>query len=670
LSDAERLGNVNRKLQLAREELSSTRLQSSDLEDQASELLNTTENLDSLVALRQTGVANLEAQLAEARKNGADSVDNVGSLVDSAGDSSVDLLTDASSTSGELADSGTNALTEAGQDLGEVELFTDDENQTALQVGNLQDSQVQEPVIPAAPMPWYQSILAEPMKLLIGAGALVGLAGLGALLFWRRRRSDDVNEEMGFGDDVDFIDEDEAADLQADLSQDRFDEFDEFDDFGEVGTVATAATISESDEYESVDSLDDVMDHTSAEFDGVEDVQDLEFGNQMEDVAAAMSDEGVNPDDTISEVDVYLNYGLHGQAEELLNKAVESQPNNPDYARKLLQTYHGQRSDEKYLFAAKNFHARFGGEANPDWNGIALDGAELLPDEPLFQNAVAQEAGTTIETQNSGFGNEAAKLSNDDFLPADETVSGSINRSIDATNSNDFLSADEDDSSSLAAPAVAGSAAVAAAFATFTAKDGSDSVEFAVDDTELADQTLDPAFSFDEADLDATNDFSRISDELAAEAGDNIDFPSFDDTVAVPSGAENFLDSSITDSDTLTDALTMDEIDGVIGSSDDLTLDLDQLSGDLELDSAELLNPDLSDIELPEMTLGDDFGVSDVSARADSNDSSAMETMLDLAKAYIDMGDKDSASSALDEIVKSGNPAQVTEAETLLRNIS
>jgi len=114
----------------------------------------------------------------------------------------------------------------------------------------------------------------------------------------------------------------------------------------------------------------------------------------------------------------------------------------------------------------------------------------------------------------------------------------------------------------------------------------------------------------------------------------------------------------------------MDELDGVIGTADDLTLDLDQLSGDLELDTAELMNSDLSDIDLPELSVSDELTADDVVARAANNDEDAMDTMLDLAKAYIDMGDKDSASSALDEIVKSGNPAQVSEAESLLRNIS
>ena len=90
--------------------------------------------------------------------------------------------------------------------------------------------------------------------------------------------------------------------------------------------------------------------------------------------------------------------------------------------------------------------------------------------------------------------------------------------------------------------------------------------------------------------------------------------------------------------------------------------------GDLELDSEELLNSDLSDLDIPDLEVETDLTL-DATGAFDS-DTDEMDTMLDLAKAYIDMGDKDSASSALDEIVRSGSPEQVTEAESLLRNIS
>ncbi len=107
-----------------------------------------------------------------------------------------------------------------------------------------------------------------------------------------------------------------------------------------------------------------------------------------------------------------------------------------------------------------------------------------------------------------------------------------------------------------------------------------------------------------------------------------------------------------------------------MGSAEDLTLDLDQLSGDLELDTSELLNADLSDLDLPDLSADNDLLIDDAVGGASVESADEMDTMLDLAKAYIDMGDKDSASSALGEIVKSGSPEQVTEAETLLRKIS
>jgi len=112
--------------------------------------------------------------------------------------------------------------------------------------------------------------------------------------------------------------------------------------------------------------------------------------------------------------------------------------------------------------------------------------------------------------------------------------------------------------------------------------------------------------------------------------------------------------------------------DGAQGSvAEDLTLDLDQLSGDLEIEGADLLDQtsagSLDDLEMSDLASDSEL-LTDNVANIDGSDE--MDTMMDLAKAYIDMGDKDSASSALGEIVKSGNPAQVSEAENLLTKIS
>jgi len=648
-TDAQQLGELNRKLQLAREELSSTRLQSEDLSDQAGELQSTTDNLDALVALRQNEVAQLEAQLANARTveeaaalADSDALDTAGNTVadvaGNAADGAQDLVADASTAmsnaaegAGESAekivDSGKNALTEAGETLSEVELLDEEaeNSENAEAVGAI------EP--PAKQTTWYEDFLNDPKRMMIAGIGAIGLLGvLGTLLFRRKRRDDDDDSMLDFEDDVEFIDEGEAADLQSEMhsqTQQTDSDGQGFSGAGAAAGVAAAGAAAVGGVMASGASAKDNLDDSSSLTGAFDDLADTsqDLGSETQAVADATSDDTLDKDDTISEVDVYLAYGLHGQAEELLTKAIERKPNQPEYAHKLLQTYHAQGNAEGFHQTAGEFHARFGGESNPDWAGIAAMGEELRPGDPMYAGGVAAVAA--IGSGNS-FG---SKFDDNDFLPAQDVDTGSISRGFDNTDAVDLPDEDESD---------------------------------------LMDQSLDPAFAFDEADLEATGDFSEIANELSTGSDDgSIEFSEYPDESGIDMDAtlSEVLDDDGTSS--LGDALTMDELDGIDGIStpgDDLTLDLDQLSGDLELDTAELLDSDLSDLEIPD--IGEENGLLAEGVSPDGNSADEMDTMLDLAKAYIDMGDKDSASSALDEIVKSGSPAQVNEAETLLRNIS
>jgi len=121
---------------------------------------------------------------------------------------------------------------------------------------------------------------------------------------------------------------------------------------------------------------------------------------------------------------------------------------------------------------------------------------------------------------------------------------------------------------------------------------------------------------------------------------------------------------------------------------DDGTMNLEKIAGDKmsgsDLGSLDLTNPDMDN------SLGDlSFGDADLSSLDDmkgkvsgklDNDMSLdtpitaggtdeMETMLDLAKAYIDMGDDGNASKALKDIAARGNPLQQTEAAELLKKL-
>jgi len=48
---------------------------------------------------------------------------------------------------------------------------------------------------------------------------------------------------------------------------------------------------------------------------------------------------------------------------------------------------------------------------------------------------------------------------------------------------------------------------------------------------------------------------------------------------------------------------------------------------------------------------------------------SEVGTKLDLARAYMDMGDPDGARSILDEVLQEGNPNQKQEAQRLMESI-
>lgn len=85
-------------------------------------------------------------------------------------------------------------------------------------------------------------------------------------------------------------------------------------------------------------------------------------------------------------------------------------------------------------------------------------------------------------------------------------------------------------------------------------------------------------------------------------------------------------------------------------------------------------DPDVDDqdaLEFGEFTLEEDTGTEE-SSEAASEDSTGLDeagTKLDLARAYIDMGDTSGARSLLSEVINEGNAAQQDEAQELLRQV-
>jgi pilus assembly protein FimV len=276
-------------------------------------------------------------------------------------------------------------------------------------------------------------------------------------------------------------------------------------------------------------------------------------------------------DEVLSESNVYLAYGLHDQAIELLEPAVQSNPDRADYASKLLEAYHATGNKEAFIQAATGLRTNVGEDAdNPMWQRAVVMGKDLVPDHALFSNAD----------------------------PGDLTLATIQSQRAELTD------AGED--------------------------------EEPLTEVEVDSKTL---------------PLNRQGDEsLGFDSGSDGDF-------------------DLPDLDELSQSLQMDGDEVTVAlkeSEDELSQEiLADLTGQLEgfkpdfshaMDLDEDANLTLADVEseLTSLTTGAD----------------EMSTKLDLAKAYIDMGDDEGAREALEEVISQGDESQSGEARKLMDQIA
>ncbi len=104
----------------------------------------------------------------------------------------------------------------------------------------------------------------------------------------------------------------------------------------------------------------------------------------------------------------------------------------------------------------------------------------------------------------------------------------------------------------------------------------------------------------------------------------------------------------------------------------DLGLSADDIEGADQASDDQMFTEALSDLPTPEDVMADD-GMTDEDLDAELDflaDTDEAATKLDLARAYIDMGDQDGAKDILDEVVQEGNDDQKQQAEELLSRMS
>jgi pilus assembly protein FimV len=98
------------------------------------------------------------------------------------------------------------------------------------------------------------------------------------------------------------------------------------------------------------------------------------------------TDEGVDP---VAEADVYMAYGRDAQAEEILVDALKTDPSRLAIYLKLLEIYSGHKNLAKFEKVATDLRGQTGG-AGPDWEKAAAMGRSVDPGNPLYAGSGLQ----------------------------------------------------------------------------------------------------------------------------------------------------------------------------------------------------------------------------------------------------------------------------------------
>ena len=183
--------------------------------------------------------------------------------------------------------------------------------------------------------------------------------------------------------------------------------------------------------------------------------------------------------------------------------------------------------------------------------------------------------------------------------------------------------------------------------------------------------------------------FSDIASEVEIEEARGL-------RVRIPGTAKAAMDATVISTEPIAELEDADEVDMSFDLDRDLDATVDLLSGDydLELDDIELTDTDVTatvEAEAVGLELGDDddldfdldlgsddsLDLDDDGLDLDLENDGALEhdldddanNKLDLARAYIDMGDSDGARNVLQEIMKEGSETEAREASELLGQI-
>lgn len=451
------------------------------------------------------------------------------------------------------------------------------------------------------------SLLEDPRALGVGGGTLLAL--LGGFWYMRRRKSSEYQDSPDFDEniDVDSVNVD-SVDFEEDL--------------------VTSTQIDDSDMFDESEYVD---------HDEVTKAED-----EIEEVSIETETETDELDDIIQEADVYIVYGLHDQAESEIKRAITEHPDSAALHAKLLENYQAAGDKDAFEKEAKVFMDLDADNKDKYWDDICDWGKVLLPENTMFDKSESGDTGSKIAgVAAAGVAMVAGTAIADAVSSDDSDVSDAVENIVE-TSSEEFEKVD---------------------------------IEIDIDD-QIEDFDFDNVLSEDTTGIDKDGDLGldfdeTVSDEFDQLLGDTSLTNNLDsEDVEMPELAGEMTIEADLDSTSLNIDLDSDDFDKLMPEDHayKATESDDQVEETAE-DSTAVAETKQDDSK-DDLLAGFDDNLSflDLDNDGDVIEETQIETKIDLAKAYIDMGDIDGARSTLEEVIEEGSEDQKREAEELLQH--
>ena len=637
------------ELALAREALETERVEKEELNQRVVSLEGQVDRMKSLLTLEDSDLAEMQ-QVATPVEGEA--ITDAGASEEAMFEELDEMVIDETAVAGdavveEITETEEVVIDESAvEEGGEQEVFIDEEQAEMVEElagqseASTEDFAVSQNTEPA----FMQQRKQDPLTMLLNNPVLLAAAGGGlllvllliALIMKRRKSGDEEFAVAGNLDDIDNI----------------TDQVDDRDVIREVEDVQVEQEMAEAEAVAETVST------------GL-DADTVAIQTSTEDTVAATDEaetESEPRDDVIAEADVYLAYGIYQQAEELLQNAIKDDPDKDSYRVKLAETYLAGKNSDGFVELATEMNQRRGGEDTPAWQRIVAIGQELVPGHALISAASAgdllvddEPASESPEPIDFDQGSEADQQAEAPALDLgfDESEAGIAEAPEEALASAESVEFDLSETGAEAAT------------------ESEEGIEFGLDET----QAFEAGQTTQEFSLDIEASELGIEDEGSGEA----DAGEFDLDLSAEAEEALAADDETEDTGITLDDVNEASLDFDTGDSKAAELDIEESQDEsgavFDLSETSMEEAVVEMVTEPETaqpesrpafsseSMDDDLDLSDL------DDVDEVSTKLDLAKAYLDMGDADGTRSILDEVMTEGNDDQKKEADDLLRQL-